>query len=268
VKTLSAILIFSASLFGQVSDQNVVFKQVFSAVTTPQVSAPIRNVGQTVHRLDVYLSVGSSCGFFNGLIGLEGSQDNITYTNFGASVTQVNGQVDAGSPFCAHASITAVGIYTYVRVNYKALFTASGVPSPLTAFYTGSIPGSGVGSQPFSTTTDGFTLVSGTLTTTNVTQVTAIPCPAGSLIVVYSLTLTAFGGANTAKLNAFDETTSTTFPILNVPLPASSPNFFLPEGSRAYAVSDISTDPSHLTLQASAATELDYLITSRCEPPF
>lgn len=103
-----------------------VFQTVFTAITAPQSSGPIRNQGQSMHLLYVFFP-GQTTTQAGLAVRLEASFDNVIYFPISADITQatnVGGQV--------YNIVAAFGAWPYVRVRNNAT-----APAAMTVRYAG-----------------------------------------------------------------------------------------------------------------------------------
>lgn len=120
-----------AQFMGYNSPQGTVVP-AFTAVSTPQVTAPLRNLGQTIHFM-TYTVSGGTPNLIQ--IRLDGSYDNLTWfaiSDDGTDLTQ--------------GEVLAIGYFPFVRANLLQCQGCSGSIT-LTANYSGtsSVSGNGLG---------------------------------------------------------------------------------------------------------------------------
>ncbi len=247
-----------------------VYQKVFSAQVSTGASAVVRNNGQQYHRIDIFAS-GASCVGTLGKIFIEGSGDGVNYVPIGATIEQLIPYANATGTgtFAWTATTSAAGAYANVRVNYLTGFT---VGCALTVFYVGTPTGTLVGSQPFTSIGDSFEYAVSSISTATKTK--RVQCStSGTLLELYAVALSATGGANVVTLTGYaGPITGSPIWTMNIALPAASPNWVQPQGSRPYYTVPLSavvppTDPNVFTMaiQLANATEVDYDIVYRCE---
>jgi hypothetical protein len=259
---LSFLLCLPSKQSAQTNSQPVVFVKALSATTATGVTQPFRSIGQTVHHVDVY-GMGANCipNQATGLLSLEGSNDGTNYVSFGAPITQLVGP--GPGAYSAQAHVVASESYQYVRLNYSSVLYFGTPTCPITAYYTGTIPGALFGSQPFTALDDGFNYFVTPISAAGTTSIGF--CPVGSPLQVYSMIINASGGANTVS---FSDLTGTNIGWdFKVNLTAANPSFIVPQGSRPHFFVPYGGSESEytFTLTQSAATEVDYSISYRCE---
>jgi hypothetical protein len=251
-RLLFCIVLAVASACAQ--SQQVVYQQVFTNATATGTSVVVRNIGQTYHSLTVVPS-GGFCGS-EGKIGLYASYDNVNFFPLGVPITPIN-FVATGI-----ASTTATGAYPYVVAKYLTKFLGC---TSITVTYAGAMSGSLTGSAPYTVAQDTFQYAGGRSTST--TPISSVGCGSTELgLNIYAITVTAPGGANALTVARKDGAINSY--SITIPLTATTPNFVWPQGPRPFL-----TDPylgaaggvSTLVLTPAAATELDYVISYRCE---
>ena len=127
---LFAFAILSLGTLSGQSQQTVFKAKVFDAVTTPQASAPLPNIGQAVHVMSIFFPTATAD--VTGIVfRTEASFDNVTYFPISEDITAAtyNGTY-------AYAISRCNAPYPYVRLRYV---TADAGNHPLTANYTGSL---------------------------------------------------------------------------------------------------------------------------------
>lgn len=130
LQTFALLMLAAAGAAAQSSQQTVFKAKVFNAITTPQASAPLPNIGQAVHIMMVLFPTASAD--VTGIVfRTEGSFDNTTYFPISEDITTAtyNGSY-------AYAITRCNGPYPYVRLRYV---TADAGNRPLTAHYTGAV---------------------------------------------------------------------------------------------------------------------------------
>ncbi len=242
---------------------NSVYQLMLNGVTTLGASVPVRNIGQQYSLLAVKASeiATTSCATFgwSGVIQLEASYDNTTYFAIGSPITFIsNGQT---------ITTSAPGAFSYIRVDY---LNGTVSTCKLTAYYSGTVTGTPIGSSPYSAFSEQFIYQP---FVQNVMAPTVIASCTIGRVVVYALTLSnVVNSANTVTF-AINNTTApriaTTFST-DVQL-APYATYTLPNGPRPYmkdsgiALYSIATDAETLTLALTAATNVTGTTVFRCE---
>jgi len=262
MKRVIAALAFLACVGSAQAQQNSIFQRVFNSVgwTGAVASAPMRNIGQQYSILSVSVAnttPGSCPSGWVGAIQLEASYDNASYFQIGTPITVI-------PTVGVFQSTSAPGSYSFIRVNY---LQGDG-NCALTAYYSGSITGTPIGSAPYSTFGEQFRVES--FSPVSAPQ-SLVRCSPGRMVVyglvASNLVATANGGTFTITN---DSTSTTTFSVGFAVAPSAS--YILPNGPRPYFRDNIdhtgslSTDIETLNLSAlTAATNMSFLIVYRCE---
>lgn len=174
-----------------------IYQNVFTDQTALATSSLLTNIGQSNHILFAAFSArpGKTCniqthGTANLFLALEGSFDNVHWTNVGSPITTT---VIAG--LVKIAQINGYGAYPYLRVDYTVGDTTN---CSLTANYTGTVPSATVGSFQQGLSTSYFStwaIVQGT-TAVDITNATTV----GGRMVIYGLDIQCEGAETTLQL--------------------------------------------------------------------
>lgn len=270
-RLIFAILFYTGAAFGQSGQgANTIFQRVFLNQTTAAVSPAVRTTGQEYHRLDVYANNFCVNG---GSIFIEASNNGVNYIPLSVPLTSLDALINpASSAVNFHGSTSATGSFAYVRANYNVVFSSSGGTCAITVYYAGAPNGTLAGSAPYTTYNDsGFQYFNNK--TSSMLGPGAIICGGTTMgLQIYSVSLSAPGGANTVTLAMNQNNAGGSFVAnywtYNIGLTATNPNWVQPQGSRPYLVvpaSQVGVYRYGLMLTQSAATEVDYAISYRCE---
>lgn len=115
-----------------------VYSTIFTNRTTLGVSSNISNIGQSTHFLFVTFTTipTHGCNILGPdklYIAIEGSYDNVAFSNIGSAITSSNSNTQG----LLVGTTQAFGAYPFIRVNYLAGDTTN---CSINAFYSGAVP--------------------------------------------------------------------------------------------------------------------------------
>jgi hypothetical protein len=122
-----ALLLAAAKDLGAQQPQRTVFRKVFTGITSATTSAPVTNIGQSLHIIAIFFPTASDAvtGF---QVRLEGSYDNTTYFPISPDVTTAP---RLGS--LTYQIEKAFAPYPFIRIRA----VSANASFPMTVWYTG-----------------------------------------------------------------------------------------------------------------------------------